>query len=263
MADYSSLYPSLSRNKNGGSAYGPAAMGAGSSSPSPGAPLGTMDSTWDANGVFQGDTTISNNPQSPGFWGGTGGAALSKGIAGFAPLALSLFAPSDNSNVPGAIKNATDAANTLGTTGQNTSAQGAEAINPVLHYLAQVTSGDPAALAAATAPQRRKVIDQYDTARQQAQFAPRGGGTSSAVVNANTRQAGDLSQINQTAQSEGMKTAAAVGEALTGQGANAQSASVGHLTSLLQPLIQNKQADQQSIFNTFSSIASLIGLFAV
>jgi hypothetical protein len=269
MADYSSLYPTLSRNKNGDSSYGPAAMGdpSGSAgaplSTSPGSPggspLGTLGDVWDSSGNFTGEPGVPAEDASSSPWAGL----ASKGIASFAPLALSLFAPKTQGDIPGGINNAVDKANALDKTGQTTSAQGAEALNPVLHYLAAVTSGDPQALLAATAPQRRKVIDQYDTARQAAQFAPRGGGTSSAVVNANTRQAGDLAQVNQTAQSEGMKTAAAVGEALTGQGANAQSASVGHLTQLLQPLIQNQQNDQASTFKTFASIASMIGMFVL
>lgn len=246
MADYSTLYPSLTRSKGLSRSSG---TGTGAAS------LGALDTTWDAQGNFLGDTSVT------GDFSGRSGPNYGKIATSFAPLALSLFAPKDNSNVPGAIKNATTAATNLGTQGVATAAQGSEALAPVLHYLAAVTSGDPQALLQATMPERRRVIDQYDTARQAAQFSPRGGGTSSAVVNANTREAGDLAALGGKARTEGMTTAAQLGAQLTGQGQQSQSASVSHLSNLLGPLMQNKQQDQQSVFNTFSSIASMIGLF--
>lgn len=246
MADYSTLYPTLTRKTSPGTGSGnPSASG-----------LGSLNDAWDPSGNFVGSSSVTGD-----FSGKTGTFNYGKLATGLAPLALSLFAPKDTSNVPGAIGDATAAAKKLGLSGAQTSAQGSEALAPVLHYLAAVTSGDPQALLQATMPARRRVIDQYDTARQAAQFSPRGGGTSSAVVNANTREAGDLAAIGGEAQTKGMETAAQLGSALTGQGQNAQSASVSHLTNLLGPLIRNKEQDQQSVFSTFSSIASLMGLF--
>lgn len=253
MADYSTLYPTLTRKSSPGTGAG------GSASTGSGIPgLDGLNDAWDPNGNFVGGTSVTGDFSG----GGGGGFNYGKLATGLAPLALSLFAPKDTANVPGAIGNATAAATQLGASGAATTAEGNAALAPVLNYLAAVTSGDPSALLAATMSERRRVIDQYDTARQAAQFSPRGGGTSSAVVNANTREAGDLASIGANARAEGIKTAAQLGTTLTGQGQNAQSASVSHLTQLLGPLMANKQNDQQSIFSTFSSIASLIGLFA-
>ena len=241
--DYSALFGTTKPRNNpldfsragGGSRMGPAGSGIGD--------VGPVDQPgWSSGGL------------------GGGGYDWGKVIGGVAPLALSFLAP-DGIDMAGPTKEAQDAARTLGKTGATQAGQGAEALGPVLHYLAAMTSGDPQALLAATMPERRRVMDQYDTARQASQFAPRGGGTSSALVNLNSREASDLAMIGGKGRSDAMKASADIGTALSTSGAQAQSASASHLTQLLDPLLKQQASDQESVFNTFASIAGMIGMF--
>lgn len=185
-------------------------------------------------------------------WGQIAGAGI--GLAG------SLLAP-DATDVGGPTREAQDAARKLGANASDVLKQGSATISPVLHYLAALNSGDPSAILQATMPERRRVLDQYDTAKQAIRFDPRGGGTSSAMVEANAREASDLAMLGSKARTDSLKMSADLGEALTSQGLQGENAAAGHMANLLGPIMRQQENDQKSTFETFASIAALAMMF--
>lgn len=181
------------------------------------------------------------------------------GVAG-AGLLASVLAP-PGIDVKGPIKEAQTSARNLGTTSDALTAQGSQALGPVLHYLAALQSGDPSAILQATMPERRRVIDQYDTAKQATQFAPRGGGTSAALMGLETSKAKDLGEIGGKARTDAFKAAQDLGTTLTQQGLSGKSASSSTLANLIQPIMRASEQDQSQVFSTFSNLAGLAMLF--
>jgi hypothetical protein len=137
----------------------------------------------------------------------------------------------------------------------NTSAQ--NALGPVLKYFTALAGGDPNALLQATAPERGRVIDQYDAARKAAQLAPRGGGQASSETKANTAEAGQLADITAAARTSGAQALASTGLSLEDQATQ-------QMTAVLQPILQQESQDTASTASLFKGIGSLIGaaLFA-
>lgn len=185
-----------------------------------------------------------------------------KKIAGAgAGLLGSLFAPKSRSIDP-EINAIEGGSKDLAASGKATSAQGQSALDPVLKYFKALASGDPSEALAATAPQRGRVIDQYDAARRSAaNFTPRGGGQASAQQESRSREASDLANVTSTARTDATKELAALGSNLTQQGTSAQEASINAMVSTLQPLLAKQGQDSQSIGKTFAGIGELIGSF--
>lgn len=160
--------------------------------------------------------------------GGSGNSGnATGGIAGAAaPLLLSLFGSNPyTSKVEAGADALKSSGEHLQGQGRDLSSMGAGALAPVLSYLAKVTGGDPSALLAATLPQRKRVIDQYDTARKNlANTTPRGGGTASIAGELGAHEASDLAATTATARTEGINEAAQLGISLSGQGIYAQNA---------------------------------------
>ena len=190
-------------------------------------------------------------------------ASSGTGLGGWADIIKSgvllsgaLLAP-DGMDAAGPTREAQAAARQLGRTGAETSQAGADTLRPLLHYLAAINSGDPTAIMEATAPERRKVLDQYDTARQASQFSPPGGGTASAMVGLATKEASDLSMVGAKARADAAQLAGQIGTQLTQTGAGTEAAAANQLTNLLNPIIRQKEGDDKSTFETFANLAQM------
>lgn len=117
-------------------------------------------------------------------------------------------------------------------------ASGSEALTPALNYLHNILSGNPANVMAATAPERGRVIDQYDTARKSiAQFGPRGGGTTSALAEGRMAEGAQLADITNTARREAFGEAGKMGMQLTGLSLSAEQLSTMNLDQVIQAIL--------------------------
>jgi len=220
--------------------------------------LDSRQTTWNAGMMPTGSDSFSS---AGSLSGGVGkqydwGKIIGTGVS----LAGSLLAP-DSTDIKGPIKEAQAASRTLGTNAASILGQGSTALGPVLHYLAALQSGDPSAVLQATMPERRRVLDQYDTAKQATAFAPRGGGTSSAMVDLGAREASDLSLLGSKAQTDALKMGADLGTNLVGAGLQGENAAASHMTQLLQPIAQQKAQDDKNTWETFANIAMLAAMF--
>ena len=138
-------------------------------------------------------------------------------------------------------------------------ASGAADLNPVLKYFKDLVSGNPTDVLNATTPQRRRVIDQYDTARRSsAQFTPRGGGSASAQQESRAREAGDIASLTSDTQANAATALGALGENERNAGLTAEQQAQQALASALGPLMQQQQANQSGLVSTFQGLASFI-----
>lgn len=211
--------------------------------------------TWNMPSLPGAGTTIQN----PGSWasnvnwGGVAGTAI--------PLVASLFAGQQPSIAPqiGQIQGMAQQTNQQGA---QMLAQGQTALGPALDYYKSLLSGNPADVMAATAPDRRRVIDQYDTARRSAgQFTPRGGGQASAQQVSRSMEAGDLATLGAQARSQAAAATAQLGSGLETAGLSAEEHAQSQLAQLLQPLFQQQQTDSGNTLKTIAGIASLAAMF--
>ncbi len=125
---------------------------------------------------------------------------------------------------------------------KNLAEAGSELVNPVTQYYKALISGDRTALMAATQPERRKVIDQYSTAKNSiANFAPRGGGQSSALINLEGNQAADLSGITAGVRANAAKEAGGLGLNIQGQGLESERTAVGAMGTELRAKEQQQK----------------------
>jgi hypothetical protein len=154
--------------------------------------------------------------------------------------------------------------------GDELGTQSSAALNPVLNYFKALASGDPSALMAATAPERGRVIDQYDAARKAAVVsAPRGGGTTSAIVNSYITEANQLSDITASAHRDANTQLGQLGINLAGLGLSADQLASADLDSILQAVFAQKNIDAQKrgqnmgmLGDVGESIGTLIGILA-
>jgi len=129
-----------------------------------------------------------------------------------------------------------------GQQGEQLAGQGQEAIAPVLKYLKDVMGGDPSAALAATAPERGRVIDQYDTARRAAaQFGARGGATNAAIADSHFQEANQLSDITSTAKRDATAQLASLGTAVTGLGLSAKQLASADLQTVINAIFGREQ----------------------
>lgn len=210
---------------------------------------------------WTGATSPSTTAAPGGFdWKQAAGfAGVGGGILG------ALFAP-DSPSTTGITDEIQKQAKDLNATGKELTGAGASMLPQILQYLNAITSGDPTALLEATRPERKRVIDQYDTARQTAgRTAQRGGGTASALVKSYDSEAETLGALSASARREGVDKASALTSALLSAGVNAQGAGTAGLTNVLYPILAQSQQDKQGIASTFAGIAEFLGplLFAV
>jgi hypothetical protein len=113
-----------------------------------------------------------------------------------------------------------------------------------MQYLKSLTGNDPSAIMAATAPERGRVMDQYDTARKAiAQFGPRGGGQAAAFSDASFREASDLSDITAGARQGAVGQLGQLGLSATGLGLSAQQLASADLNTVLNAVLTREGHD--------------------
>lgn len=137
--------------------------------------------------------------------------------------------------------------------------EGQHLLQPLTEYLKAVTGGDRQALLQATMPERRRVIDQYATAKKAiAEFTPRGGGQAAAGAQLQADQAGDLANIGASARKEGFQQSGQVGMGLQGMGLQADAIASGDLNSLIQTLTAQEEAKA----NRWAQVGQAAGMIA-
>lgn len=125
-------------------------------------------------------------------------------------------------------------------------AQGQEALQPSMDYFQALAGDDPGALMAATAPERGRVMDQYDAARKAvSSFGPRGGGTTSALANSYIQEAYQTSDILATGRMDANQMLASMGLSLEGLGLTAEQLTTGNLDSVISAIMGQKSIDAQ------------------
>jgi hypothetical protein len=165
------------------------------------------------------------------------------GIASaLAPLIASAFGPSNP--YPGKISGI---AGGLPNIGSSTMAAGQGALAPVLTYLQQLVGGSGSSALAATAPQRSRVIDQFDAARKTlANFTPRGGGQVSGTENLESNEASTLANTTSAARTSAVGELGQLGAGLTSTGLNANlQGSQAALNAFGGLNTQQQQSNQQ------------------
>ncbi len=178
-----------------------------------------------------------------------------------APVVGALFAGNRGSITPqiqGIEKNAQDQLDQ----GKSIANKGQEALTPVLKYFQALMSGNPADVLAATAPQRGRIIDQYDAARKStSQFTPRGGGQASTQQEIRAKEAGQLSDVTSQARSDAATSLGSLGESLTREGISAEESANQQMAQVLGPLFQQQGADSESTLKTIAGFAALAAAF--
>lgn len=179
-------------------------------------------------------------------FGGPVGAAIGGG-AGFLS---GLFGgggskkPADTEALDPILKNLQDSSAASRRTADQFSGMGAEALAPVISYFKSIMGSDPGAVLAATAPERGRVIDQYDTARKAiANFAPRGGESAGAVANSYVTEGQDLSAITSSARRAAADTTAQIGLQLQGLGLTADQLASADLNTVIQAILSQQGLD--------------------
>jgi len=190
-----------------------------------------------------------------GNWGQFAGAGASMLASAFAPTIP---------DIRGDVKGVQADAKALGTQGKQLTDQGLGALAPALKYFQSLLSGNSADVMAATAPDRARVIDQYDAARKTAaSFSPRGGGSASANLNLKAKEAGDLATLPVAARNNAASSMATIGQNLTSTGLSAQEQSIQQLSQALGPLFNQEQSDKQSQSSTWETIGTIAAMAAM
>lgn len=190
--------------------------------PLPGGNVGYLPSSSSSGGASNAENDNAGNI----------GGLINAGI----PALFSLFGPGNpyKDKTSATADQLHDQALTSGQQGKSLSADAMAALAPVLKYLKAISGGDPGALLGATEPARARVLDQYDTARRGAQFLPRGGGQSSAILNLNAKQASDTSTLLASTQASGVSELGSLGKDLLSTGVNETNSASQALSSALQ-----------------------------
>lgn len=182
------------------------------------------------------------------------------GAAGFLPMMFG--GGGANKGVSAALADLKQNTTSLTNTGKALGESGSDVMGPALQYLKAVTGGDPAAIAEAIKPERRRIIDQYDTAKKNvAEFGPRGGGTAGALAQVNATEAGDLATAGAQARQGAMSQATSTGTALQGLGVGATQAAGQNLQTSLQAYMKQAEDSGKSAADIGMGIAKIVGMF--
>ncbi len=150
-------------------------------------------------------------------------------------------------------------AKSLSGTGDKLTTTGMDSLMPVIKYLNNLLSGNPADTLAATQPQRSMVLDQYDTAfRTIERTAPRGGGQVSTLGELEGKKASALSTITAEARTNAATQAAQLGASLTGQGVAAKAYAGNEIAIALQGAQREAEQQRQTNADAGSSIGSAL-----
>lgn len=210
----------------------------------------TSPGSWLATGgqTLPGRSTVPNIGTLPG--GGTSGKMDSGGgsyadLAGaVVPLLFSLFGGKNKAQE--ALTADTGKLRELSTSlfgqGKSVAGMGQAALAPVLKYFMALAGGDPSAMLEATAPERARVLDQYDTSKKAFQFGPRGGGQASATATLEASKASTLSTQAAEARRAGATALGTLGESLTGRGISAEEGALTGFESILAS--EERQAEE-------------------
>ncbi len=145
--------------------------------------------------------------------------------------------------------------------GENLLSLGTSGLRPALRFLTAITRGDPGAVGQATQPERRRVIDQYDTARRAvAQFAPRGGGQTSTIAQSFTDEAGVLGDIFAKGRREGATALGQLSTRLASLGISAESVAGQNLSTLVRAYLTQDEQARRSAGGFGEALGGLAGL---
>ena len=153
-------------------------------------------------------------------------------------------------------------------TGLQYGSMGTEALGPAMEYLKQILGANPQGVMEATRADRGRVIDQYDTARKSAeQFAPRGGGTTSALASSRFQQAESLADITSTARRSAVATSGELGTSLAGLGLTAQDLASRDIGTIINSVlareglnVQQRGQNMGLLGDIGQTIGTLIGI---
>lgn len=223
-------------------------------------PRQTVDPTgigsWYPN-VSAGDNGPAKGESGSGLdWGSLAATGISGGLA-------ALFGSGD-SGASQSIQNIKSGAASLQTAGQKDSATGEDALAKPLSYFKGLL-GNREDLLSATAPDRARVMDQYDAARKSsAQFTPRGGGQASASVAGRNQEAGDLATVGQKARGDAATALSSLGINEKQVGASEQEAAINEMATALQAQMKLDDEKGSGLSGLFGGIGNFIGaaLFA-
>lgn len=202
----------------------------------------------------------SSSWSSFGGGGSSGGDGSSFDWAGLgkvaAPFVASAFGPGNP--YKGDLNTLATQAMSAGTADK---AAGTSALAPVLKYLQAIVGGDPTAVMEATAPQRARIIDQYDTARKAITQQPRGGGQASGALNLEAKKASDLATTASSARSDAVKEAGSIGTSLFQTGAQEQSSARDTAMRAFQSLSQGQDKSNAEIGSAIGAALPFILAF--
>jgi len=189
----------------------------------------------------------------------TGRDWLGVGVAGAGLLPM-LFGGHGDDEINKAIGDLKTHAQTATDMSKQFTAQGADLFAPVADYLKKVTSGDRQAVLQATMPERRRVIDQYATAKKAiAEFTPRGGGQAAAGAELQGKEASDLATTTASARQQAFGQEADLSKAASALGISAESLASGDLNSIISALSAQNAAHAQSASGLGQALGTLAG----
>ena len=152
----------------------------------------------------------------------------------------------DDAAVQPYLSQLTESSKGLRGQGDELNMQGSQGIAPAMDYLRQILSSNPSALMSATAPERGRVIDQYDTARRSiGEFGPRGGGTTSTLAQSRISEADALGDIMSSGRREAFGQSAQLGTTLTGLGLTADQLASADLEKIIDTMLTQQGFDVQ------------------
>lgn len=180
------------------------------------------------------------------------------GLAGAGALLPALFGGSDSGlgQTEKQLQSLTD----LSTSNAKSADQnGADLFAQIMPYLKAVSGGDRQAILGATMPERKRVIDQYATARKAiAEFSPRSGGTAASMNELQGNEASDLSMIGANARTQGVAQAGSLAQTLASLGLSER----GQAMSGLNSIAGIQQARQQSAQAGAGQFGQALGLMS-
>ncbi len=185
---------------------------------------------------------------------------LGVGVAGAGLLPMLFGSNKGDEQINAAIGNLKQNATNATDLGKQFGNQSSELFAPVADYLKKVTSGDRQEVLQATMPERRRVIDQYATAKKAiAEFSPRGGGQAASGAELQSHEASDLATTTANARQQAFGQEGNLATAAAQLGISEQSLASGDLNSILTALNTQNQAHAQSAGALGSALGTLAG----
>lgn len=185
---------------------------------------------------------------------------LSAGIAGAGLLPMLFGGGGGSKEMDAVLKQLQGASDRASGMAKDFSLQGSELFGPAADYFKAVSSGDRQALLQATMPERKRVIDQYATAKRALGMQPRSGGTAAAGSALEAGQASDLAATTAGARTQGAQVSADLGKAMQSLGLSAEALASGDLNAILQALEQKEAQKGQSAAGLGQALGTILPL---